>query len=600
MQRRFFEIFGESADSGEARSWRNSIPTVVERLTAAGLGGVQVLLEMSSPLTDIRMDMVLVGSRPGDGRMSVVLVENKQWSRVAPASDSELVRPGNSRTGMLKVHPVNQVWGYRQALLDFIPLLRDADVFCIVNMHNADRAVLNPITPSAQQLSEVGEMRGFARMYGHGEERFFERALREFLSAENADTYAQELIDAPVAPTEPLMSAVSSGVRNRSVFTLLDEQREAYDYVKSRVAKSKKSDHKEVVLIVGGPGTGKSVIALELLDWIGRNGHRAVHATGSKAFTVTLRTKADAKSSRTRQIYQYFNNFSGAAPNDLDAVIADEAHRLRSAGHRSNEQESPQVEELIRAARVPVFLLDEYQRVRPSEVGSVELITKTAEAMGIGVHTIDLRHQFRCGGSPEFLSWTERLLGLDDDGNPPEPWRPQSGFELHVASSPSAMEEYLRARLDEGYSSRIAAGFCWPWNKPRPDGTLIPDVVIGDWRHPWNAKSDHPLEGAPSSSLWATDDGGFDQVGCIYTAQGFEYDYAGVLIGPDLVWNGTGWAANRSANMDTSIKRAPDFDLLVRHTYRVLATRGLRGAVLYSTDPETNRFLTEDLGVPVL
>ncbi|WP_344141485.1 DUF2075 domain-containing protein [Streptomonospora arabica] len=298
-------------------------------------------------------------------------------------------------------------------------------------------------------------------------------------------------------------------------------------------------------------------------------------------------------------MYQYFNNFAGAAPNDLDAVIADEAHRLRS-GRRSNAQESPQVEELIRAARVPVFLLDEHQRVRPSEVGSVELITKAAEAMGIGVHTIDLRHQFRCGGSPEFLSWTERLLGLDGDGNPPEPWRPQGDFELHVASSPSVMEEYLQARLDEGYSSRIAAGYCWPWHDPRPDGTLVPDVVIDDWHRPWNANTDKAIKGAPPSSLWATDDGGFDQVGCIYTAQGFEYDYAGVIFGPDLVWNGNGWETNPSANMDRSVKSAPEFDLLVRHTYRVLATRGLRGAVLYSTDPETNRFLAKELGVPVL
>ncbi|GAA1754545.1 DNA/RNA helicase domain-containing protein [Streptomonospora arabica] len=176
-------------------------------------------------------------------------------------------------------------------MLDFIPLLRDADVFCMINMHNADRAVLNAITPSAQQLSEVGEMRPFTRMYGCREEHFFERALGEILTADNADAHARELLDAPVAPTEPLMSAVSAGVRSRSVFTLLDEQREDYDYVKSRVTKSKKGDRKEVVLIVGGPGTGKSVIALELLDWLSRSRHRAVHATGSRAFTSPCGTR---------------------------------------------------------------------------------------------------------------------------------------------------------------------------------------------------------------------------------------------------------------------------------------------------------------------
>jgi DUF2075 family protein len=143
----------------------------------------------------------------------------------------------------------------------------------------------------------------------------------------------------------------------------------------------------------------------------------------------------------------------------------------------------------------------------------------------------------------------------------------------------------------------MSAGFCWPWSNPRPDGTLVDDVVVGDWRRPWNLRSDKPLDGIPSSSLWATDPAGFGQVGCIYTAQGFEYDYGGVIMGADLVWRQDHWESNVAACADRELRRAENFDELVRNVYKVLLTRGLTGCTIYSVDPET-RDLLRILGVP--
>ena len=105
-----------------------------------------------------------------------------------------------------------------------------------------------------------------------------------------------------------------------------------------------------------------------------------------------------------------------------------------------------------------------------------------------------------------------------------------------------------------GYGARIAAGYCWPWSDPRRDGTLVPDVVIGDWAQPWNLKGERSVGGAPAAALWATDPAGFGQVGCVYTAQGFEYDYAGVILGPDLVWRDGRWVSVREANRDPDFK----------------------------------------------
>ena len=142
----------------------------------------------------------------------------------------------------------------------------------------------------------------------------------------------------------------------------------------------------------------------------------------------------------------------------------------------------------------------------------------------------------------------------------------------------------------------MAAGFCWPWSDPSLDGSLVPDVVIGDWSRPWNLRGDRAVGGAPPSALWATDPAGFGQVGCVYTAQGFEYDWNGVIVGPDLVWRDGRWAAVRDANKDPDLRsrtRVTDheFERLVRNVYKVLLTRGMIGTIIYSADLETRAML---------
>jgi hypothetical protein len=251
----------------------------------------------------------------------------------------------------------------------------------------------------------------------------------------------------------------------------------------------------------------------------------------------------------------------------------------------------PQIDELIAAARVPVFLLDEHQVVRPGEIGTLADITTAASAAGLEVRKINLNDQFRCGGSRLYEEWVLRLLQLEPGG--PVPWDGDSDFDVAVAAGPSAMEAYLRRMLDQGYGARIAAGYCWPWSDAERGRPLRLDVQIGEWHRPWNNKKETTHEGAPGTPFWASDEAGFGQVGCVYTAQGFEYDYAGVIIGPDLVWRGDRWISRPDRSHDSQVKRASaeDFDRAIRNTYKVLLTRGMRGALIYSTDGETQRLL---------
>jgi hypothetical protein len=400
-------------------------------------------------------------------------------------------------------------------------------------------------------------------------------------------------------PSRQLLAVAASEIRDREQFVLLDQQRVAYDIVLHEVERAREADTKSIVVVTGGPGTGKSVIALSILGELARQGRAVLHATGSQSFTKTLRKVAGKGSTRVQSMFKYFNSFMEAERNSLDVLILDEAHRIREtsenrytkAAHRTGR---PQLDELIAAARVPVFLLDENQVVRPGELGTVEEIESFAVGLGLRVHRISLDDQFRCGGSEAYVRWVQQLLGLLPGGA--VQWDGDEAFSVDVVASPEEMEARLSVKAEQGFSARMTAGFCWPWSEPERDGQLVPDVVIGEWQRPWNVKGERAVGGAPPSALWATDPAGFGQVGCIYTAQGFEYDWNGVIFGPDLVWRTDRWIAVRSASKDPAFRSAgkvpeEEFDRLIRNVYKVLSTRGMMGTLLYSVDPETNRYL---------
>ncbi|MEV7684320.1 DNA/RNA helicase domain-containing protein [Streptomyces bungoensis] len=541
LTEQFVHMHGHRPSVAESRSWERSIPALAVVLNDAGLGEVEMMLEYALPLNSKRADVVLAGTHPVSGEPSYVVVELKQWSQAEPEEDDP--------------------------------------VLCRIDAYT--HPVLNPIEQVRRYCEYLVSFNG---------------AVAEAPGARAAD----ELLAGKTVPSKQLMSVAAQEVREREQFVLLDEQQVAYRMVLNAVRKAKQSDHKEVVVVTGGPGTGKSVIALSLLGELYRQGVPALHATGSQSFTKTMRKVAGARRREVQDLFKYFNSFMTAEKNSLDVLICDEAHRIRKssalrftpAAHRTGKR---QIDELIDVARVPVFLLDEHQVVRPGEMGTVEDIKAAAAAKGLECHVVPLESQFRCGGSDAYLRWVVRLLGLEAGG--PVVWEPDDRMQLLVAESPEEMEEFLQARRAQGYGARMSAGYCWPWSpEPRPGDPLPADVVIGDWARPWNLRGERSVSGAPPSALWATDPAGFGQVGCVYTAQGFEYDWSGVIIGPDLVWRGDRWITDRTQSKDAVFTKSTsdtDVDRLIRNTYKVLLTRGMIGTIVYSTDPETRDRLRE-------
>jgi len=208
---------------------------------------------------------------------------------------------------------------------------------------------------------------------------------------------------------------------------------------------------------------------------------------------------------------------------------------------------------------------------------------------------LELDAQFRCNGSDAYLMWIDTTLGVR--ATPQVLWDPSDPFDFDIVDSVDELEALVRSKAAEGQTARMSAGFCWPWSNPRPDGSLVEDVKVGDWSMPWNAKPDAGRLGAgiPKSNYWATDARGVEQVGCVYTAQGFEYDFAGVIWGHDLIHRPReGWIGQSSFSHDSVVKRAgtaDSFTNLVKHTYRVLLTRGLRGCAVHIQDKQTRDFV---------
>jgi uncharacterized protein len=585
---------GLKASPSEARSWDRSIPVLARDLVEAGLGGVEVLLEHKLPLSSRRVDAILAGRHPATGEASYVVVELKQWSGAELYEDDPTLVTIDGYARHPRLHPLEQVRGYCEYLVDFTSAWQGStETVCgAAYLHNATEHGV----ASLRLLAESGHARLFT-----GERRAeFIDFLRSRLAADVPGAeYADAFLSSRAAPSRQLLSVAAAEIQDREQFVLLDQQQLAYRLVLHATQAARAADSKTVIIVTGGPGSGKSVIALSLLGELARQGRTVLHATGSKSFTQTLRKVAGQGSTQTQRLFKYFNNFVDAERNGLDVLILDEAHRIReTSASRFTKAASrtgrPQVDELISAARVPVFLLDEHQVVRPGELGTVDDIEAHARSLGLAVRKISLNDQFRCGGSEVYLDWVQRLLGLTGGG--PLPWPGDPAFGVQVADSPHELEHVLASKLAAGYGARMTAGFCWPWSEPRSDGSLVPDVVIGDWSRPWNLRSERAIGGAPPSSLWATDPAGFGQVGCVYTAQGFEYDWNGVFIGPDLVWRERGWVAIRKASKDPNFRSRTtvthlEFERLIRNVYKVLLTRGMIGTVICSPDDETRAML---------
>lgn len=591
--RHFKEATGKNVGRSEIRSWQGSLTYMAKVLRDEGLpNDAGLAIELHIPQSSKRIDFLLTG-RDENQAKKAVLIELKQWSKANATTKDAIVKTALGGSLVETIHPSYQVWSYAALLEGFNEAVYDKSIEIrpCAYLHNY---VSDGIIDSAHYEPHISK----APLFLKGPEELSK--LRSFLKSHIAHgdnkEVLYELSDGKIRPSKALAEALGGLMKGKPEFILIDDQKAIFESALAAASEASEQTPK-VLIIEGGPGTGKTVLAINLL----------VRLTELK-----LLSKYVSKNAAPRKVYEsklvgtikrsHFSNFfsgSGAfidtEPNTFDALIVDEAHRLNEKSGLYGNLGENQIKELIVSAKCSVFFIDEDQRVTLSDIGSKQAIRAFAKAKGAVVEEYVLSSQFRCSGSDGYLAWLDDTLGIRPTANP---MLETQEYEFKVFDSPQAMHEAINEK-NHGNKARVVAGYCWPWlSKKAPTAA---DIVIGDYKRQWNLDQD--------GSLWIIAENSIEQVGCIHTCQGLEVDYIGVIIGPDLVVrNGQVITSphERDKN-DKSIrgwkklmKEQPalaqqDTDLIIKNTYRTLMTRGMKGCYLYCTDQETAQYFESRL-----
>ena len=585
----------KKAPATETASWAASLPRLRDVLELIPLDqSVEVAVEIGIPYSGKRIDAALFGhNKAGDPCM--LLVELKQWSRLDPPDEDGRLYIGMGGRLEEVEHPSEQVHDYQQYLSRYLRACQNEPrvklVSCAYAHNYPDRtgALFDP-----RFADHIGRSPLFCR----SDARLFASFISEHVGAGGGDEIFQRIWREGCGPSLALKEHAADLIYSQNVFTLLDEQLLARKSIITAVKKARKAGGKSILLIEGGPGTGKSLIALDTFGEL-HTQHKVFLVTGSAALTGGWRRLLGNKLAP----YIRFTDFFWKHPeNSVDILIVDEAHRIRDKSRpRVSTDLRPtisQLEELARATRVLVLFMDVNQIIDPSEVGDPEQVKKWAKDSKIRIECFELRSQFRCDGSDEYLQWCDDLFELRERDDP-QPLSTPAAFDFQVLDSPHELLAWVRGKNAVARDcARFVAGWCWPWSDPRADGTLVNDIRIGDFEFPWELKNDGEAgPDIPQARHWAIHPAGMDQAGTVYSIQAYEFPHIGVLMGPDLVIRNGRWIATPSANYKDSLSNKPPevASIYFRRIYRTLFTRALVSIRIYSVDPETREFIRSRL-----
>lgn len=597
--------FGYKPSQREIDSWQNSLPRVRDLIELAGLNENMIALEYEVPYNLNRIDCLIFG-KDENYNSNVLLLELKQWTNVTALEDEgnfeeeysvETYTGGGNR---IVAHPSQQAKGYQNYLKGFIaefekppPLIIFSCAYCHNYSEVKNEGLFSPV------YSEL--IKEFP-VYSKNNLTELAQKVKELLAKGDGFEVFNRFMRSQIKPSKKLLDNVAKIVKNEAVFSLLNEQIVAKNLIWSKVRNAEKNKEKSVIIVHGGPGTGKSVIAINLMAEAAIKKKKVFYGCKSKPFIEGLK-KMVGKGGELlfSNLYRFLP--SKVKTDELDLLLIDEAHRIeKNSNHRYTRAEDktdiPQVEQLVTCAKTSVFFIDDRQNVRSQEIGHSQLIRDAAKKMGAKVYEVTLNTQYRCMGSNNYLLWIESVLGYTKEKRI---LQQNEIFDFRIMDSPQEIYEIIAAKENEKpNSARMMAGFCWPWSDSLEDGEFVKDVVIGDFAMPWetHGKITKPPKGYVKWYEWAYKTEGVKQIGCIYTAQGFEFDYVGVIIGDDLIYDpeSDSLKTDITATKDPTLRKGKEFfDSYVKNIYRTLLTRGMKGCYVYFNNKHVKRYFKERL-----
>lgn len=595
VSRQYRSATGHGVGPSEIQAWKHSLLEMAKVLGDDEIpGDAGVAIEYQLPQSSKRIDFVITGE-DADARTKVIIVELKQWSESRRSEKDAIVwaRRGGRSGEREGTHPSYQAWSYAAYLQDFNAAVQDGAMAlqpcAYLHNHPRDGEIDHPHYRAHLERAPLFLARERAKL-----QAFIRQHVRH--GDRKGALYAIE--NGRIRPSKLLIDSVAGLLQGKPEFVLIDDQKVAHESVLAADARA--SQKKQVVIVQGGPGTGKSVIAINLLGTLIARQRNVRYVSKNAAPRAVYEAKLTGTFTKTR-ISNLFSG-SGAFVNDeadsYDTLIVDEAHRLNEKSGLYRNLGDNQVKELIRSARCTVFFVDDDQRVTLLDIGHTEELRRHARELGAEVTELELSSQFRCNGSDGYLAWLDHTLAIRETANPT---LDTAEYDFRVFDNPAELHALIELKNRANNQSRVVAGYCWKWpSKKDPQAWDIELPAFGYQRR-WNLDKD--------SSLWIVTPGSVEQVGCIHTCQGLELDYVGVIIGPDLAYRDGRIVtdATKRASSDQSVKGLKAMlkaeptsalalaDAIVKNTYRTLMTRGMKGCYVYCTDAPLAEYLRSRL-----
>jgi len=598
IDEKFYNKMGYHTSQSERNAWKNSMEYMLKVLIDSNIpSNIGVAIEYKIPNTSKRVDFIITGFDANRKNVAVI-VELKQWEKASIVSGKDGIVEAYTGHALREVaHPSYQAWSYATTIEDYNENVQQKQIglYPCAYLHNYQK-IMPPTLLSDVYKEYLDKAPAFVK--GDVEK------LREFINKYiqyGDDRETLYMIDnGKIRPSKSLQDSLSNMLKGNREFIMIDDQKIVYETALSMARKSYKDGKKRVLIVKGGPGTGKSVLAINLLVNLTNENMVCQYATKNAAPRNVYASKlsGDLKKTRINNLFKGSGCFVESAENEFDVLLVDESHRLNAKSGMFKNQGENQIKEIIHAGKFSIFFIDESQRIDIYDIGSVDEIQKYIRQVGAEYEILELESQFRCNGSDGYIAWLNNLLEIKETAN-----FDIDGFDydFKMFDDPNEMRKAIEEKNAINNKSRIVAGYCWDWIKDgnSKNNSNIHDIVIPEYNFEisWNLGN---------SQTWAIDPNSINEAGCIHTCQGLEFDYVGVIIGDDMKYEKDHIVTDytKRAKTDQSLKGINKIvkeqgqeeankiaDLIIKNTYRTLMTRGMKGCYIYCTNNELSKYI---------
>lgn len=602
IRNKYIEVVKRRPSAPEFNSWKNSMQYMRGVLSDNEIpNNTGIAIEYNIPPTGCRIDFMMSGYNKD--KSNVVIIELKQWDKATEVGQMDGIYKVNTYTGggLRDVnHPSYQAMTYANLIKDYNESvqLKDINVVPCAYLHNY--YFENDDTLLSNNYKEYTDK---APLFGHNDVIKLRDFIKKYITDGDDGNILYEIDNGRIKPSKMLQDSLSKMLKGNKEFYMIDNQKIVYEYAIKNAIDTVSNNDKNVMIVRGGPGTGKSVLAVNLLVELNNRNMTCFYVTKNAAPRSVYATKlrGEYTQSYINHLFQGSGSFIDEERNKLDCLVVDEAHRLNEKSGLFQNKGENQVKEIINAAKFSIFFIDENQKVTLKDIGSEDLIKKFANELGAGIYTFDLDSQFRCNGSDGYLAWIDRTLEIRDTAN-----FDIDGFDydFKVFDDPNEMRKAIEEKNNINNKSRIVAGYCWEW----PTGNTRKDTNYHEIEIPeYNFGISWNLDSGEDFAIGSTS---VNEAGCIHTVQGLEFDYVGVIIGDDLRYENGHIVTDytKRAKSDNSLRGINKIakeqgqevankiaDNIIKNTYRTLMTRGMKGCYVYCTNKELKEYLKNNI-----